>query len=240
MMRHLRDMPCLVCLASLALTPPAAEPLPLLDLPIDDPTVRHVVENATIARALTPTRFPGRRDHEEYLLDRLPLSAALGRRLHPDLEPYHITEKGPGLFELEEGDRIRAPTRLVAKAPGQRVYLIEGEFRSLANLIRFHGSMVIALRYYEDVEADGPTLVNEPHLYVRINNILLRGLAKLFSPIIHGIIAERVARLSAAAEAVSTRIVRDPAGLYREMKGWPEITDPQRADFRRQFGISEE
>lgn len=207
---------------------------------IDDPAVRHVVENHTISRAMPPTRFPGRHEHEEYLLDRLPLSAALGRRLHPALEPYQITEKGPGVVEVEEPGRLRGPTHLVARAPGRRVYLIEGEFRSLADLLRFTGSMVIALRYREEAAADGPILVNEPHLYVRIDNLLLRGLAKLLAPVLHGIIDRRVARLAEAAEAVSTRITRDPAGLYRDMKAWPEITEAQRADFRRHFGIAEE
>ena len=240
-MRCPLSMPALACFAALVFAAAAAaEPLRLLEFAIDDPAVRHVVDHHTISRAMPATRFPGRRDHEEYLLDRLPLSAALGRRLHPALEPYEIAEKGPGLFEVEEAGRLRGPTRLVAGAPGRRVYLVEGEFRSLGELLRFAGSMVIALRYHEDAGPDGPMLVNEPHLYVRIDNLLLRGLAKLLSPVIHGIVERRVARLAAAAEAVSTRIARDPAGLYREMKAWPEITEAQRADFRHHFGIAED
>jgi hypothetical protein len=127
----------------------------------------------------------------------------------------------------------------VAAAPGRRVYITEGEFRSLAQLIRFEGAMVITLRYGEAEEAGQHVLSNEPHVYVRIENLLLRGLARLFSPIVGGIIERRVARLAGAAGAVSTQLSRDPAALYREMQGWPEISERDRADFRRYFGIEE-
>jgi hypothetical protein len=48
-----------------------------------------------------------------------------------------------------------------------------------------------------------------------------------------------VAALSGAAEAVSARMTKDPAGLYREMQGWPDVTEAQRAEFRRHFGLGE-
>ncbi len=215
-------------------------PLRLLDFEIEDAAVHRVVEGYTISRALEPTRFSGRREHEEFLLDHLPLAAALGRRLYPPLEPYGIVERAPGVYEVEDRGALRGTTRLIAKAPGRRVYLVEGEFRSLARLVRFTGTMVIALSYREGGDGEEEHLVNEPHLYVRIDNILVHGLLKLLSPLIHGIIDRRVAALAAAAEAVSGRITRDPAGVYWEMKRWPEVTDAQRAEFRQHFGLSED
>jgi len=212
----------------------------LLDFEFEDPAVRRVLERTTITRAIEPTRFIGRMAHEEFLLDRLPLSAALGRRLHPALEHYRITEKGRGVWAIEEGESIRGRTRLIARAPGRRVYIAEGEFRSLAQLLSFEGAMVITLRYWEDEQGGRAYLHNAPHVYVRIENVLLHGLAKLFSPILHGIVERRVARLAAAANAVSDRFTRDPAGLYREMLGWPEVSERDRAAFRRHFGIEGE
>jgi hypothetical protein len=214
-------------------------PVRLVDFEIEDAAVRRAVQGATISRRLQPTRFPGRAATEEFLLDHLPLAAALGRRLQPALDPYRVSERGPGVWAVEESDAIRGQTRLVAAAPGRRVYITEGEFRSLAQLIRFEGAMVITLRYGEAEEAGQHVLSNEPHVYVRIENLLLRGLARLFSPIVGGIIERRVARLAGAAGAVSTQLSRDPAALYREMQGWPEISERDRADFRRYFGIEE-
>lgn len=239
----------LLCLAPLALAPPAVgdepaeeprAPLHLLGFEIEDGAVRRVVERYTISRALEHVRFIGRREHEEFLLERLPLAAALARHLHPPLEPYTIAEKGPGLYDVADRDAMRGHLRLIAQAPGRRVYLAEGQFRSLAHLIRFTGAMVITLRYAEDAEAAEPSLRNEPHLYVRIDNVLVHGLLKLLSPLIHAIIDRRVASLAAAAEAVSARLTKDPAGLYREMVDWPDVTDAQRVEFRRQFGLGED
>ncbi len=218
----------------------AEGPVRLLDFEIDDAAVRRVIQGTTVSRAVEPTRFLGRVAHEEFLLDRLPLSAALGRRLYPPLDPYRVAEKGPGVWAVEESDSIRGETRLITKAPGRRVYIAEGEFRSLAHLLRFEGAMVITLRYREEEEAGQFFLVNEPHVYVRIENLLLRGLAKLFSPIIHGTIERRVTRLAAAASAVSVQITRDPAALLLGMQGWSDVTEQDRADLRRHFGIEVE
>jgi len=215
----------------------APAPLRLLDFEIEDAAVRRAVEEYTISRELEAVRFVGRREHEEFLLERFPLAAALARHLYPPLEPYSVTEKGPGLYNVNDRDALRGHLRLIARAPGRRVYFAEGEFRSLAHLLRFNGAMVIALRYAEEADAGQPALRNEPHFYVRIEHGLVHGLLKLLGPLIHGVIDRRVAALAAAAEAVSARMTKDPAGLYREMQGWPDLTDAQRADFRRHFGL---
>lgn len=217
----------------------ARAPLRLLDFEIEDAAVRRAVEDYTISRALEAVRFVGRREHEEFLLERLPLAAALARHLYPPLEPYNVTEKGPGLYEVDDRGALRGHLRLIAQAPGRRVYFAEGEFRSLAHLLRFNGAMVIALRYAEEAGTGEPGLRNEPHLYLRIEHGLVHGLLKLLSPLIRGIIDRRVAALSGAAEAVSARMTKDPAGLYREMQGWPDVTEAQRAEFRRHFGLGE-
>jgi hypothetical protein len=215
----------------------AEAPVRLLEFAIEDAAVRRVIQGTTVSRAVEPTRFPGRAAHEEFLLDHLPLSAALGRRLSPSLEPYRVTERAPGVWGVEEGDSIRGQTRLVAAAAGRRVYITQGEFRSLAQLVRFEGAMVITLRFWEAEEAGQHFLRNEPHVYVRIENPFLRALAKLFSLIVQGIIERRVSRLAAAANAVSARLAQDPKGLYEEMGGWPEVSEKDREDYRHYFRL---
>ena len=215
-------------------------PLRVLDFEIEDAAVRRVVEGYTISRALEAVRFVGRRGHEEFLLERLPLATALARHLHEPLEPYNVTERAPGEYDVDDRGALRGRLRLVAKAPGRRVYYAEGQFRSLAQLLRLDGAMVITLHYREGEDPSQPALMNAPQLYVRLDNILAHGILKILSPLIHGVIDRRFAHLAGAAEKVSARMMKDPAGLYREMQGWPDVTDAQRADFLRQFGLADE
>jgi hypothetical protein len=229
--------------ASLALgdepQPKAVQPVHLLDFEITSPAVSRTVARRTTSRAVDPVRFIGRQEHEEFLLDHLPLAATIARRLNPDLKPYHITEQSAGLYEVDDRGSIHGRLHQIAGAPGRRVYLAEGEFRSRAEFIRFTGAMVIALRYTEARKRDGALLVNEPHLYVRIDNVLVHGFLKVLSPLLNAIIDRRIANLAAAAEVVSARLTNDPRGLYREMKGWEDVSDQERAAFRRHFGIFE-
>jgi hypothetical protein len=219
----------------------AHEPIRLLDFEIDVPAVRQVLERHTIFRAVDPVRFVGRREHEEFLLDHLPLAVTMARHLYPPLERYDISEQASHVYDVNDRGAIHGHLRGVAAASGRRVYLVEGEFRSRTYLVHFTGAMVITLRYTEEQETGGgPILRNEPHLYVRIDNILMHGLLKLFSPLIHRIIDRRVGTLAAAAEVVSTRMTNDPGGLYREMKGWTDITDQQRTEFRRHVGLPDD
>lgn len=219
----------------------AHEAIRLLDLEIDVPAVRQVLEGHAISRTIDPVRFAGRQKHEEFLLDHLPLAVAMARHLYPSLERYDVSEKALHIYDVNDRGAIRGQLRGVAAAAGRRVYLVEGEFRSRTYFVHFTGAMVITLRYGEERETGGgPILHNEPHLYVRIDNLLMHGLLKLFSPLIHRIIDRRVSTLAEAAEVVSTRMTNDPGGLYREMKGWADITDQQRTEFRRHVGLSDE
>jgi hypothetical protein len=237
---------CLALAVLCALPARAGEPaseanlsLRLLDFEIEDPAVRRVVERYTIHREMEQVRFLGRREYEEFLLDRLPLAAALGKRLHEALEPYNIVEKAPGLYDVDDRGALRGHVRLVANAPGRRIYLVEGQFRSLAQLLKLDGTMIITLAY-RDEEDGGPVLVNAPQLYLRLDNILAHGILKVLAPLVHGVIDRRFAHLAGAAERVSARITQDPAGVYREMRAWPDVTDAHRADFRRHFGLPED
>ena len=233
----------------LVLGPPALEgedqpprALPLLGFEIEDAAVRRVVEGYTISQALQPLRLILRLEDEEFLLDRPPMLAALARRLHKGLEPYKVTvrENEPGHYDVEDPGVLRGSVRLVASAPGRRVYFAQGDYRALANLLHLTGAMVVTLRYRQGEDPGEPTLVNEQHLYIRIDNVVVHGLLKVLSPLIHAIINKRAANGNSAAEELSIRVTKDPAGLYMEMKDWPEITQEQRREFGLHFGIAED
>ncbi len=74
-----------------------------------------------------------------------------------------------------------------------------------------------------------------PQLFVRLDNLLVHGLMKVLGPLLHGVIDRRVANLTEATRVVGERITRDPAGLYREMGTWPDVTPEEREAFRAAF-----
>lgn len=207
----------------------------LLGLSIGDATTQEVVEGYTLMRALQPIRILGTPGFTDWLLDHPPFSATLARYLHPPLERYQITDRGNGLYDVNDLGSLRGNLRLVARGPNRRVYLCQGKFRSLAYLFNLSGNLVFALEYRE-VRA-GSEFYTEvsPLLYLRLDNVLAHGVLKVVAPLIHGLIDRRVANLTIAAQLVGERLTRDPEALYREIRGWSEIRPEDLQMFRQTF-----
>jgi hypothetical protein len=234
--------PLLVAFALLLLPPAvsAREGFSLIGLAIDDPATRQVVEGFTLARRLPTVRYIGTLKTTDWLMDRPPFAATLGRHLHPPLERYHVTETGNGSYRVDDMGALRGSLRLVARGQERRVYFVEGQFRSLAHLLKLTGNMVFTLEYRERWEGNEPFVEVNPQLFVRLDNVVAHGILKMLSPLIHGVIDRRVANLTAAAQAVSSRLTRDPSGLYREMRAWPDVRPAELAEYRRAFRLAEE
>ena len=224
-------------------TPPAGQArgvLTLVGFPIDDPATREVVEEYTLARQLKPVRIIGTQKITNWILDRPPFAATLARHLHPPLERYHVTEKGQGVYTVDDMGAVRGSVRLIARAPERRVYFVEGEFRSLAHLLKLSGSMVFALTYQERWEGNESTVEIDPQLFVRLDNVLVHGVLKILAPLIHGVIDRRVDSMTVAAQVVSQRLTRDPQGLYREIRTWPDVRPEELEEYRQAFRIQED
>jgi hypothetical protein len=216
----------------------AAGAATLLDLPIADPAALEAIEHCTVARQLKTVRFAGTLQTVDWLMDRPVLSATLARHLHPPLERYHVTDRGKGVYAVDDEGAVRGSVRLATRAPGRRVYIAGGEFRSLANLLQFSGTMVFAVAYRE-LRDGGETYVEiEPQLFLRIDNGLIHGIRGMLAPVLNGIIDRRVTGLTEAARIVSGRLVKDPAALYREMQTWPDVRPDELAEFQRAYGIA--
>lgn len=223
----------------LALVAQARGAFTLVGLVIDDAGTREVVERYTLARRLKTVRFVGTLKTTEWLLDRPPFAATLARHLHPPLEQYHITDKGNGYYEVDDLGALRGRLRLIARAPERRIYFSEGQFRSLAHLLRLTGNMVFALEYRERWEGNESYVEVEPQLFVKLDNVVAHGILRLLAPLLHGVIDRRVANLTAATQLVGQRLAKDPRGLYREMRTWPEVRSAELEEYRRAFGIGE-
>jgi hypothetical protein len=79
-----------------------------------------------------------------------------------------------------------------------------------------------------------------PQLFVRLDSLVAHGLVTLLRPLLTGVIDRRAASLAAATTVVTERITRDPAGLYREMAAWPDITPDDLDAYRAAFLGAEE
>jgi hypothetical protein len=236
-----RSRPLFIALALLLLPGglPAEQPLYLAGLPVEDRPTREVVEEYTLARQLKTVRVIGTLKITNWVLDRPPFAATLARHLHPPLERYHITEQRHGVYAVDDRGSLRGSVRLVARASERRVYLVEGQFRSLAHLLNLSGSMVFALTVRERWEGNESIVEIDPQLYVRLHHILAHRILKILAPLIHGVIDRRVDSLTVAAQVVSQRLTQDPRGLYREIRTWPDVGPAELEEYRQAFRILE-
>ncbi len=209
----------------------------LIGLALDDPATRDVVERSTLARNLQPVRFLGTVEITDWLLDRPQLTAALARHLHPPLEQYQIARRDDGSYAVNDLGSLRGSLRLVAREANRRIYLCQGQFRSLAHILPLTGNMVLALEYRDLPQEGLPSVEVTPQLYVRLDNLVARGVLRVVAPLLHGVIDRRVAKLTAATHAVGERIGRDPRGLYREMQTWSDIRPEDLEAYRRAFVV---
>ena len=230
----------IVALLLLALATQASGAFRLIGLAIEDPATREVVERYTLARQLKPVRFIGTLKTTDWMMDRPPFAATLARHLHPPMERYHITDKGNGLYEVDDLGALRGSVRLIARGPERRVYFVEGQFRSLAHLLKLSGSMVFTLEYRERWEGNESYVEVDPQLFLRLDNIVAHGILKVLAPLLHGIIDRRVGNLTAAAQIVSQRLTKDPKGLYRELRTWSDVRPEELDEYRRAFRTEEE
>jgi len=210
----------------------------LLGLSITDPAAREVVEGYTLARQLKTIRFIGTLKTTDWMMDRPTFAATLARHLHPPLEPYHLTDKGNGVYAVDDQGALRGSVRLVTRGAERRVYIVEGQFRSLAHILKLSGSMVFALAYRERWEGDESYVEVDPQLFLRLDNVVVHGILKVLAPLLHGIIDRRVASLTEAAQIVSQRLTKDPGGLYREIQTWPEVRPEELTEYRQAFRIT--
>jgi hypothetical protein len=207
----------------------------LIGLTIDDPATQNVVESYTLARDLPSVRFLGTRGQVDWLLDRPAFTATVARHLYPPLERYHVIPRKDGTYEVNDLGSLRGSFRLVAHEGNRRVYFCQGEFRSLAHILKLSGGLVFTLELRDLQQGSDAYMEVTPQLYVRLDNIVAHGLLKVLSPLINGVIDRRVGNLTAATQIVGERLARDPAGLYREMRSWPDLRPEELEAYRLTF-----
>lgn len=202
---------------------------------VEDPEVREIIAQPTLRRRIVPIRFAGDRRTYEFLVMHPPLATQVARRLHPPLERYTVAQVGEGVYTIEDRGALRGDARLIAATGDQRVYRFQGEFRSLAHLIRFTGRMVLILRYREVQEGSQTFMDSEPDFYLRIDHPFFHVMTKLLAPLIGGLIDRRVNMIVDATRKLFDQVKSDPKGLYQQMGTWPEVQPTELEAFRQAF-----
>lgn len=205
------------------------------DVRVDDPQMREIITRPTLRRQIPLIRFAGDRRTYEFLVTHPPLATQLARRLHPPLERYTVTQVGEGVYTVEDRGALRGEARLIAATGNQRIYRFQGEFRSLAHLLRFTGRMVLILRYREVREGSRIFMESDPDFYLRIDHLFFHIMTKLLSPLIGGIIDRRVNMIVEATSKLFEQVYSDPQGLYRRMSTWPEVQPADLEAYRHAF-----
>lgn len=220
-----------VAFASAAETIPAIRP----GLTIDDSQALEVIARPTLHRQISPIRFVSNLRTYEFLATHPPLAAQLARRLYPLLERYTVTQVEEGVYTVEDHGALRGEARLIAATSDQRIYRVEGEFRSLAHLLRFTGRMVLILRYREVREGNRTAMESDLDFYLRIDHPFFHAMTKLLSPLIHTLIDRRVRTIVEAMRILFDQVHINPDGLYQRMATWPEMQPSDLEAYRNTF-----
>ncbi len=221
---------------SAALTSPVeAEAAVDIGLTIEDPEAREIIAKPTLRRQIPRIRFLGDRRTYEFLVSHPPLATQLARRLYPPLERYTVTQVEEGIYAIEDRGALRGDARLIATTGDQRIYRFQGEFRSLANLLRFTGRMVLILHYREVREGSRTSMESDPEFYLRIDHLFFHVMTKLLSPLITSLIDRRVNMIVEATSKLFDQVHTDPDGFYRQMRTWPEVQPADLEAFRQAF-----
>lgn len=202
---------------------------------IDDSQTLEIIAQPTLRRQIPPIRVVGDRRTYEFLVTRPPLATQLARRLHPPLERYTVTQIGEGVYTVEDRGALRGEARLIAATGDQRIYRFQGEFRSLANFLRFTGRMVLILHYREVREGGRTSMESDPDFYLRIDHLFFHVMTKLLSPLITSLIDRRVNMIVEATRTLFDQVQTDPKGLYRQMSTWPEVHSADLEAYRHAF-----
>lgn len=210
-------------------------PLSLAAPSVDDLETNEIIAQPTLRRQMPRIRFIGDRRTYEFLVDHPPLATQLARRLHPPLERYTVTQVGEGTYTIEDRGALRGEARLVKVTADQRVYWFKGEFRSLANLLRFTGRMVLVLDFREVREGGRTYMESDPDFYLRIDHVFFGYLVKLLTPLINLLIDRRVDLIAEATGKLFDQVAGDPGSLYREMTTWSEVQPEDLKAYRRAF-----
>ncbi len=180
-----------------------------LSLPWDELTadqqalVRGVTEHVTLQRVYKPRQFTGQMAHFDFLMRDMVACSALARQLGLIQYQAEIDEAGRVWADNREGSRGYMQ-RLWAR-DGRYLYYVAGSERGL---FEAHGRGVALI---ESRPVGPQRLEYRAHLFVRVDNVVLAALAKLFQIFLGGSVDRNFAHVMRHPVTITELAAADPA-----------------------------
>ena len=141
-----------------------------------------VLKRSSLFRSLPKLRFPIHADALEYFVSHPDVSVALWRVM--GISACELYQTGPTTYEADAHDGSVGSFEVVYDAPGEKVVLVDGRFKSPVLSDPIQATALFHLRYGSVRDAKGVSQgVGEASLFVAFPNRAVRTAAKLISPV---------------------------------------------------------
>jgi len=228
MVRGILAASCLLAFAGAARADAILIPYDGFPNPAEARKVKKVVDSYTFYRRIEQKRFNGTASAFNFLLDRMPMTAAMMREM--GLEKYVISIREDGVMMCDDKEGVVGTLEPMYCAPNKRIFYGDGTF-STGVVGRIRGESVVVLEYAQEQ----PNVVcNTITVYIRVHSFF-SPLMRLASPIVRSMVSRKTTALLNASMKLSEQLVTDPEGVYREICDCRDITPEQLGEFRRIF-----
>jgi hypothetical protein len=169
----------------------------------------------------------------EYLLDHPEFASHVTRALRA--ARYRIWREGEALW-LDDGWGVKGTFSVVHAAPGLRIVLAQGAYRSA--LPDITGRAVVALVYKLQPAPGGRQQVSTTlTAFVQIDSAVVRTIGKVGGPLVQKKADREARQLLRVFAKVSRAIESNPTDVYRRLRERPDMPRSELEEFRKLLGV---
>lgn len=191
-----------------------------------------VADKYTLYVVAAKTLSEGDPEMDEYLFDRLPLSALMLKELK--LGNYNIYEQSPNKYHWIDPKGVFGQFHLVYKEPGKRIYYGSGFYDGKA-MPRIDGEAIMIFVYHPAQGQSGRIMENEVYAYIKVDNYFFSTVTRVLRPLLPALVREKMNGLFLNSKALSEWIARDPADVYRRLEGTGRVPREELLEFKAFF-----
>ena len=176
--------------------------------------LKEVVEDYTIHREISGIRLKGRQEVFEYLLDHPHFAATLARSA--GVLKYTVERRGEGEYWADDHKGITGRLAVLQAEVGRRIFYAEGTYDK--GVLRIPGRMAMVMTYGEQGDqGDSPYVEGTLSGYIKLDSFLFDPMARLFRPLVAGVMEKRVTRFFRKADRLLEILYRDPEFLMGQL-----------------------
>jgi hypothetical protein len=205
-----------LALVSFAAVTPQATRIPFPEDLLKDEQrrpVREVVEDFTVHRQMGGLRLLGSEAVLGHLVMHPEFTASLARAA--GVLKYTVTRQGPAEYWTDDQKGLAGRVEILQATQGQLVYYAQGAYKN--GIIRIPGRLALVVRYTEGRDEDAFYVENTVSAYLRLDGALLDPLARLFRPVVQGIMNKKIVWFFAKANELMTKLTQDPEAVLQKL-----------------------